>query len=103
MRPRQPGGEEVVAQRGAHAVHLVGRELFALSAATQHDADVGQLVAHGTADRCTELRVIATLGAVGPEIGHLVTICSEDSDEMLFQFVPGVIGADGDSRHRASL
>ena len=37
----QARGVEVVAERGARAVHLVGRDLLALAAAAEHDADVG--------------------------------------------------------------
>ena len=35
------GGVEVVAERGAHALHLVGRDLLALAAAAEHDAALG--------------------------------------------------------------
>src|SRR4051794_5225801 len=34
---REPGGEQVVAQRGACPPHLVGGQLLALSAAAEHD------------------------------------------------------------------
>ena len=37
----QARGVEVVAERGAHAVHLVGRDLLALAAAAEHDAELG--------------------------------------------------------------
>ena len=39
--PAQPGGEQVVAERGAHAVHLVGGDLLALPGPAEHDAAVG--------------------------------------------------------------
>src|SRR3954449_10607272 len=39
--PRQPGREQVVAQRGACPAHLVGGQLLALSAAAEHDTLVG--------------------------------------------------------------
>ena len=100
--PRQTSGEQVVAQRGAHAVHLVGGELFALPAATEHDADLGLTVAHGASDRGAELGVVAALGAVGAEIDHLV-LTFEYPDQMLLQLVSGMIGADRDSRHQPSL
>ena len=37
VTPRVLGGVEVVAQRGAHATHLVRRDLLALAAAAEHD------------------------------------------------------------------
>ena len=66
--------EEVVAQRGAHAVHLVGGQLLALPAAAEHDAELGVAVAHRAADGGAELRVVDAVGAVGAEIDHVVTI-----------------------------
>ena len=36
---RHARGVEIVAERGARAVHLVGRDLLALAAAAEHDAD----------------------------------------------------------------
>ena len=99
----EPGGEQVVAQRGAHAVHLVGRQLLALPAAAEHDAEVGLAVAHGATDRRAERRVVDGFGAVGAEVGHVVSLRREHADEVLLQLVPGVVGADGDSRHPPSL
>ncbi len=95
--------EQVVAQRGAHAMHLVGSELLALTAAADHDADVGVTVAHTSAHRSAERGIVAALGAVGPEVDHVVTASREHADEMLLQLVSGVIGADGDSWHPPSL
>src|SRR5437667_383755 len=39
--PRVLRGVEVVAERGAHAVHLVGGDLLALATSAQHDAALG--------------------------------------------------------------
>ena len=39
VRAGQAGGVQVVAERGPDAAHLVGRELLALPAAAEHDAD----------------------------------------------------------------
>ena len=49
------------------------------------------------------LRVVDALGAVRAEVEHVVAAGGEHADEVLLQLVAGVIGADGDSRHRASL
>ena len=38
---RHARGVEIVAERGARAAHLVGRDLLALPAAAEHDAHVG--------------------------------------------------------------
>ena len=52
--PRHAGGVELVAQRGAHAGHLVGRELLALSAAADDDAALGVALDDGPADERAE-------------------------------------------------
>ena len=41
VEAREPSREQVVAQRGADAAHLVRGDLLALPAPTEHDADVG--------------------------------------------------------------
>ena len=90
------GRVEVVAQCGAHAVHLVGGELLALAAAAEHDAEVGVAVAHRAADRRADRRVVDALGAVRAEVEHLVTLPLQHADEVLLEVVAGVVGADGD-------
>jgi hypothetical protein len=40
---------------------------------------------------------------VGSEIDDVMAAGGQQADEVLFQFEPGVIGADGDSRHLPSL
>ncbi len=95
--------EQVVAQCRAHSVHLVGGQLLALATAPDHNADLDLAVAHGTSDGRTELGVVATLGAVGSQVDDVVAIGREHVDEVLLQVVSGVIRADGDSRHPASL
>src|SRR5579871_5966276 len=40
MEAGEPGGEVVMAQRRAHAVHLVRCDLLALATATEHDGAV---------------------------------------------------------------
>ena len=64
----QAGGEEVVAQRGPHAVDLVGGDLLALARAAEHDAAVGLARDDGAADRGADRRVVDRLGAVGAEV-----------------------------------
>jgi len=100
--PRQASGEEVVAQRGTHSANLVGGELFALPAAADDDAHISLIVADGTSNGRAELGIVARLRAVSSEVENLM-LRLEQSDQMLLQLVPGVIGADGDSRHQPSL
>ena len=59
---------EVVAERGADAVHLVRRDLLALAAAAEHDAALGLAADDRRADGRAVRRVVDRLGAVGPEI-----------------------------------
>ncbi len=103
VRTRKPCREQVVAQCGAHAVHLVGGQLLALSTAPDDNADLRMAVAYRTADRGAELGIVAALRAIRSKVRHVVVIGSEHGDEVLFQLVPGMIRADGDSRHPASL
>jgi hypothetical protein len=54
------GGVQVVAQCGANSADFVSRKLFALTAATHHNAEVGFAIAHGATYACADRRVIAT-------------------------------------------
>ena len=63
--PRQSGGVQVVAERGTHAPDLVGRQLLALPAAADDDADLGVAVADGAADGGADRRVVDRGGRVG--------------------------------------
>ncbi len=73
------GGVEAVAQRGAHAAHLVGRELLALTAPAEHDADVGVAVADRAADAGADRRVVDRLGRVGAVVVDLVALAAAAS------------------------
>ena len=68
------GGVEAVAQRRAHAAHLVGGELLALAAPAEHDADVGIAVADGAADPGTDRRIVDRVGRVGALVVDLVAL-----------------------------
>ena len=97
------GGVEAVAQRGAHAAHLVGGELLALAAAAEHDADVGVAVADRPADAGADRRVVDRLGRVGALVVDHVALAEQHRDEVLLEFVAGVVGADGDALSRCSV
>ena len=75
--PGHAGRVEVVAQRGPHAADLVGRQLLALAAAAEDDADLGPPVAHGPADGGAERRVVDRFGRVGAEVVDVVTLVGE--------------------------
>ena len=53
-------------------------------------------VAHRAADRRADRRVVDALGAVRAEVEHVVTIRLQHADEVLLEFVAGVVGADRD-------
>ena len=75
--PGHACGVEVVAQRGAHACDLVGRELLALAAAAEHDATFGATGGHRPADQRAEDRVVDGLVSVGAQVEDLVAIRRE--------------------------
>src|SRR5690606_18890341 len=94
--PAQPGGEQVVAQGGAHAVDLVGGDLLALAGAAEHDPALSLAVHDGAPDGGADGRVVDGLGGVGAEVEHLVAQPLELGDEVDLQVVPGVVRSDGD-------
>ena len=93
---RHAGGVQVVAQRSAHAAHLVGGQLLALAAAADDDAVQRLAVAHRAPDRGADLRVVDGLGAVRAQVEHVVPTCLQHTDEVLLEFVAGVVGANRD-------
>ena len=97
------GGVQVVAQRGAHALHLVRGDLLALTAPTEHDAPVGPPGGDLTADGGADRRVVDRRLGVGAEVVHLVAVLLEHDDEMLLQAVARVVGADGDPHGRSRV
>ena len=56
--PRDLGGEHAVAQRRAHAAHLVGRDLLAAPAATEDDTEVVAAVDDPSTDVGAQRRVV---------------------------------------------
>ena len=100
---RHAGGVEVVAERGAHPVHLVGRDLLALAAAAEHDARARRRRATtARADRGAVDRVVDGVLGVRAEIVDVVVPLLQHPDEMLFERVAGMVAADCDA-HPASV
>ena len=91
------GGVEVVAQRGARAVHLVGRDLLALTAAAEHDAPIGVAAHDGPAHRRAERRVVDRFLAVGAEIVDRVPPPGQHSHEVLLERISRVVAPDRDA------
>ncbi len=90
---------QVVAQRSADAMHLVGGQLLALSASAEHDAEIGVAVANRAADACADRGVVDRVGGIGALVVDLVAQTTEKADKVLFELESGVIGADGDAGH----
>src|SRR5712671_6697831 len=65
---REPGGEQIVTERGPDAAHLVRGDLLPLTAAAEHDAALGTPVRHRTADGDADGRVVDSRLAVGAVI-----------------------------------
>jgi len=99
VRARQSRGEKVVAQGRAYTAHLVGGHLLALPAAAENNSDVCSTITHGAADFSTDWRVIDGGGAVGSKIADDVPVARQHRNEVLLQFVAGVICANRDSGH----
>ena len=72
--PGEPGRVQVVAERGAHAVDLVGGELLALAAAADDDADLGVAVADRAPDRRADRRVVDGSVVSVPRSTHVVAL-----------------------------
>ena len=93
-------GVQAVTQCGTNTTHLVGRKLFALATATEHDPEVSLAVADRTADARADLWVVDRLGRVGPLVIDGVPSGLHESDQVLLEVVARVVGADCDSCHR---
>ena len=88
----EAGGVEIVAQRGAHAADLVGRELLALAAAADDDADLGLAVAHRPPDGRADRRVVDRHGGVGAEVDDVVALLRRAARRRALELEPGVVG-----------
>jgi 23S rRNA (cytosine1962-C5)-methyltransferase len=97
VRAREPRRIEIVAQSRSDARYLVGRDLFALTAAAEHDAAVGGAVGDRPGHRQTDRRIVDRFLAVGAVIVDLVPEARERLFEMLLQCEAGMVGADGDT------
>ena len=91
---RQPGGIEIVAERGANARNLVGRDLLALAAAAENDAAFRPAFRHRAADADADRRVVHRRVAVRAVIVDRVAERCERLFEMFFQREACVIGTN---------
>ena len=96
------GGVEVVAERGADAVHLVGRDLLALAAAAEHDAASRRRRAHRARDRRADRRVVDRSSECVPRSSTSWPHVLQHPDQVLLERVAGVVAADRDA-HAASV
>lgn len=94
---RQPGGVEIVAQRGAGAVHLVRRDLFTLTAAADDDAAIGLSAGDETRDLGADRRIVD--GGFGMRAAVLDHVAEprERGEQVLLQREPRMIGPDRDA------
>jgi hypothetical protein len=97
---RQFGGLAVQAERRSHAVHLVGRDLFALTAAAENDPDVGVTRHDRASHRRAKRWVIDRLLRTRSEIDHLMAPFLQVNRYVLLEHVPGVIGSKGNPHRR---
>ena len=66
----------------------------------EDDTKVGIAVANGASDASANFGVIDRLGRMGPLVIDRVPGGLHEADEMLFEFISSVIGADCDSCHQ---
>lgn len=91
---------EVVAERRAHAYDFVRGDLFALTAAAEHDAAIRAAFGDRCPDREADRRVVHRRLAVGAVIVNGVPEAFERLAEMLFQQETRMIGPNSDSHSR---
>src|SRR5690606_9951759 len=104
---RELRGREVPAERGPHALDLVGGDLLAVARSAEHDAErlpSRALVAHdGTRRVDAEAGVVVQrVVALGPVVDHLVPGVAEMLLQGLTELESGVVGRDVDA-HPPSL
>lgn len=92
----EAGREEVVAEGGACPVHLVGGDLLALPAPTQHDATVGLAPDNRPGGRGTEWRVVDGRLGAGAEVKHLVATGLQVLNEEGLERKASVVGGNRD-------
>jgi hypothetical protein len=90
-------GVKIVAESGANPAHLVRCKLFALAAATNHDAEICQAIANRATNPRTDRRVVDRLGGVRTLVVDIVAEGGKEAQKMLFEVETSVVGADGDA------
>lgn len=101
--PALARGEEVVAERRADALDLVGGNGGAHAAAAHKDPQFDELVADGVAHGPGEIRVVHRITGERPQIQDVVTVLLQSRDNRLLQRVAGVVAAKGDAHPFLSL
>ena len=94
------GGVELIADCSPHATDLVRRQLLALAAPADHDAELGVASDHRPPDRSAVRRIVDRGIAVRAEIDRVVAKASDGFDEVLLQLEPGMVRPDRDPHVR---
>ncbi len=94
--------------RQLHSAARTPRTLLAASCSPwplppEHDADVGIAVADLAGGGGAELRVVDAVGRVGAAVDDLVAGVGETVDQVLLEFVTGMVRSEGDPRHAGSV
>src|SRR4051812_49129254 len=88
---------DVVADRGANALHLVGRDRSADAGAADHDAARGfarcHLLRHGARD----VGKIHRLVVIGADVDHVMAEAADVVDDGLLERPAGVVGSDDET------
>ena len=96
-----PGGVEAVAERGAHATDLVGGELFALPAAARGRCRRRRAPSRTVRPTPAQIGgIVDGFGRVGALVVDVESLSEQHGHEVLFEFVPGMVRADGDPSRR---
>jgi hypothetical protein len=96
----QPRGEQIVAERCAHALDFVRRDLLPLAAAAEDDAAIRAARRDEPADVGADRRIVHRILGVRPTILDLVTEPLERRNQMLFERKAGVVRSDRDAHGR---
>ena len=95
VRPGHSSGVKAVAQSGTYAMDFVGSKLLALAASSEDDSEVDLAIANASTDGRADGRIVATFRGVRAHVIDPMTRGREKFDEVLLEFVAGVVGTNG--------
>jgi len=90
----------IMGDGSANTSQLVGGNGCSRSRPANNDAPVGASVEDRLGNRGGVVRVVDRIAGMSAQVVHGMTRFGEPGGQMLFEVVPGVVRADGDSHDR---